>query len=63
MLIIFIITLKKYLDANYDDIIDKEYNEMINEYGKICISIDMVGISYKIGEGNLARIICIRNYF
>lgn len=54
---------QKYLDINYDDIIDREYNEMISEYNRICISIDMVGVSYKIGEGNLARIICIRNYF
>lgn len=54
---------KEYLNKNYDEIITSEYNEMINEYGRICISIDLVGVSYKIGEGNLARIICIRNYF
>mgnify|MGYP004476185943 CR=1 FL=1 len=54
---------KNYLNRDYDDVIQIEYNAMINEYGRICISIDMVGVSYKIGEGNLARIICVRNYF
>ena len=39
--------IRSYIDAPYDELIKEYYNRLLNEYGKIRISVDLITIKEK----------------